>query len=320
MFWRWLSKRVWLFGLILIAGLGIAFYLILAMGAKSSATQQLLRRQQTIARAEASNIASFFQTFGESVAVLAQVSDIKSRNAQTLEDMSVFVEQWRSSGLVGGVTLTDTRGVVLLNANVLGTNDSGVSLGDRDYFAWAKSGPDESDFFIGRPVVSRLGASKGQVIVPVAAAVYQNGVFVGATVASVKLAPLTKHYLELMRVSGTTDVYLVDQNGELLYSSSSPAAVGSNIFATLPRLKNGFDTTKEGKLQASGQLIAYSPVALGNQKWSLIMVSPDQDVASLAMPFYIREIVMLVLVSLTILLFGLFTAHETRKSLAKSKP
>lgn len=98
----------------------------------------------------------------------------------------------------------------------------GGSLGDRDYFTWAKTNPEPNEYFVGQPVINRLGASKGQIIIPVAAAVYKNRVLNGAVVTSVELVPLAQKYLELMKVSDISQVYLISKQGKLLYSNSLP--------------------------------------------------------------------------------------------------
>lgn len=82
--------------------------------------------------------------------------------------MDAFVEQWGKSGVIGGVVLTDRAGVVRFNSNVTGISDTGESLADRDYFSLAKSQKGPGEYFVGQPVVSRLGATKGKVIIPVA--------------------------------------------------------------------------------------------------------------------------------------------------------
>ena len=312
MFWRKLPVRIWLLGLVLVVGLGVAFYLVLVRMGKTTITQQALKREQTVARAEASNISSFFQVFGESIAVFAQLSSMKNRDARTLQDMNVFVDQWRDSNLIGGVVLTDRQGTVQLNANVLGSSDVGASLADRDYFVWAENQPGDREYFVGQPVISRLGATKGQMIVPVAAAVYQKGVFVGALVASVKLRPLTERYLTLMKVSDGTEVYLTDDQGELVYSNSAPDTVGSNIVQLLPELKNRFNTIEEGKLQTAGRLVVYIPILLEGQNWFVVMATPNQDVIDLTAPINVRVMIMLLLVSLSMLILGLVIARDNQ--------
>ena len=296
-------------GSLVILVSGVVAYLVLAQGAKAGITQQLLRRQQTVARAEASNIASFFQVFGDSLAVFAQLSSMKGRDARTLEDMNVFVEQWRDSNLVGGVVLTDSQGKVRLNANVLGTSDVGASLADRDYFAWAKNQPEAGEYFLGEPIISRLGASKGELVVPVAGAVYDQGGFVGVLAASVKLKPLTERYLALMKVSDQRDVYLTNEEGELLYSTTADA-VGDNVYELLPGLKDKLDPVGEGKLQVAGRLVTYSPILLGSKNWLVIIASPVQEVSDLAVPVFIRQIAVLLLVACSMLIFGVVAARD----------
>lgn len=309
MFWYIRPIRLWWIGFLAMAGLAAAFYLVLSHREEASIIGKLQRREATIARAGASNIASFFEVFGESVAVLSQLSSMESLGAKTRGDMRAFVVQWRDSGLIGGVLLTDSNGVVQLNSNVLGTSDVGISVADRDYFVWSKGMPQEGEYFVGQPVVSRLGATKDQVIVPVAAPVYQNKTFVGAISTSVKLEPLTKRYLELMKISERTAVYLIDQRRDLLYSSSG----GSRTL--IDNIKKILDTTKEGQLQAEGYSIAYSPVSLGSQNWLLIVASPVQEAFSLSVPFYIRQVAVLIWVSLTTLLFGVMVGRRGQNKL-----
>ncbi len=316
-----LKTRILFFGLFWMLGLGIIFYFVLGVGTNFSVTQTLLDKQQILARAESGNISSFFQSFGNSVSVLSNSTSPKS-------DMDAFVEQWRSSGHVGGVVLTDRNGVVTANSNVLGTVDLGATLGDRDYFIWAKNNPKSGEYFVGQPVISRIGATKGRMIVPVAASVYENNVFAGAMIASVELHSLAQHYLELMKISDLTDVYLVNKNGDLLYSNLPSGVVGLNIFESLSEspfsnsqsisdyLKNALSVVDEGNLKASyldaktdkeeEHLIAYSPVLLGNQNWLLIISSPAQEVHIVTIPIYIRAGFLMLFVVLAVFLFRKF--------------
>lgn len=329
---RVLPGRVWWVWLALTIGLGLTAYLFQTLAIKASIIQQSLRQEQTVAKAESSNITSFFQTFGEGIAVFAQLHSVDRRDAVTKQDMDAFVEQWRGSGIVGGIALTDSQGIVQFNSNVLGTSDVGASLADRDYFAWAKSQSAEGGYFISQPVISRLGATKGQMVVLVASPVVNQGVFAGVVAASVAFKPLTQKYLEFMKVSDSTDIFLIDQDGGLLYSSSAIYPAGSNAFDLLRKnpflgsqilsdsLKDKLSTLQEGSLQTSyldprtnklePHLVAYSPIVLGSQKWLLIMGSPADNAMSFIVPFYIRQIAIFLVISLAILVFGVLTARE----------
>ncbi|MDO8619456.1 MAG: cache domain-containing protein [Candidatus Daviesbacteria bacterium] len=277
-FRRILSDWILWLGMFSIIVLGGAFYLVLGRGIESSVTEQILRQEQIISRAEASNISSFFQTFGNLVVVLSQLSSIEARDVNAVRDLDTFVKQQYETGFIGGVVLTDKNGVVQFNSNVLGTRDVGGSIADRDYFIWAKTEGEKGKYFISEPVVSQMGATKGTAIVVVAAPVYQNGAFTGVIAAAVKLESLTNYFFGLMKISDLTEVYLIDEHGKLLYSHAVPQQIGSNISELFSgnqplvgSIKNALSGTEEGKLQTETHLIAYSPVILGTQipfrKW-----------------------------------------------------
>ena len=319
----------------MIVVLGATFYLFLGLGAKTSLTNQLLSKQQVLARAEAGNVTSFFQVFGDSVAVLSQLKTITSSNS-AIWSLDSFTEQWRDSGLVYGIALTDGSGVVRFNSNVSEVSEE-ISLSDRDYFLWAKGGPEAGEYFVGTPVISRLGTSKDQPVIPVAAPVYQNGTFAGVLVAEVGLHPLTKHYLNLMKVTDSTDIFLITKNGTLLYSNSFHSGIDVNLFdflktnsfsgskALSDNLKNALNASGEGRLEISysdsrtgrveSHAMAYSSIDLGGQQWLLVMASPAQDIWDLTIPLYIRLIVLMVLVAVTVFAFGIIAVKEVQKRL-----
>ena len=308
---------MWLVWLLSMVGLGVVFYVVLSLGAKSTIIQQLLRRKQTLARAQASNITSFFQVFGESVALRAQLRSMDRRDASTVDDLEAFVDQWDDSGLVAGVALTDTRGVVKLNANVLKKPDIGASLADRDYFVWAKSQQKEGEYFVGQPVISRVGGTKGQVIVPVVSPVYRNGVFLGAVISSVKLQPLIQRYLELIKVTDATEVHLLAKNGDILFDNIISDNIGTKMVNDLEAdaVTRILNTTGEGTLKTKKYLIAIAPVTLSDQHWAIVMSTPVQTVVSMTTPVYLRQLAIFLLVSFNTLLVGIMATRGNQKRL-----
>ena len=317
-----LPARTWLYGFLIMFGLSLFFYAVLGWGAKHSITQQVLKREQTLVRAQAGNITSFFQIFGESIAIFSHLSSLNERNEETIQDMDAFMDKWGDRGLVAGIVLTDSDGVVRFNSNVSGTRDLGASLADRGYFAWAQDSTSRETYIIGEPVVSKLGASKGQVIVPVVSPIYLDESFSGVVAASVILKPLTERNLDLLRVSDETNVYLVDQSGNILYNSSTPSFLGANIFndfednlftrsqALDDLVRNIFSKTEAGKLRIQDQLVAFSPVVLSNQKWLLVTASPSREVNDVLNPIYLRQTSVLVVTFLTFMLFGIIAARS----------
>lgn len=302
-----LPTRVFFFGFLLIVILSVATYLLWGRDSELRATQQLLARQEVFSRAGASNIASFFQSFGDSLVVLAQAPSIRNKDAGATVLMDAFVEQWSKSGIVGGVVLIDASGIVRFNSNITGIPDVGESLADRDYFLWAKGKQDVGEYFVGRPVTSRLGATKGKTIIPVAAPVFRNGVFVGALGTSVSLNDLAENYLELMKVSSLTEVYLLSQEGEMLYGNPFPASetLGESLKSALSQMTDGSSKVEE-------HLVAFSPVSLGSQNWLLVMSSPAQEVSTVTVPIYIRLVALMLLVVITTFFFGVIVAKEVK--------
>ncbi|KKQ07261.1 hypothetical protein A3E66_02705 [Candidatus Daviesbacteria bacterium RIFCSPHIGHO2_12_FULL_37_16] len=312
--------KSWIFWLILfLIVVRISFVFIFGQGFRSTVTEQLLSQKQIIARAEASNASLFFEKFGDSVAVLAQLNSIEKRDASVVHDMDTFMEQHRSSGFVGGVVLTDKNGVVQFNSNILGTRDLDESLADRDYFIWDKDQAKKGEYFISDPVVSRFGASKGQTIVVVASPVYQNGVFMGVVAASVKLEPLAEHFFGLMKLSDQTQIHLFDAEGDLLYSNSEQDSVGlniSNLFSADQTLRDGIKgaigTSKEGQIQTQKYLSAYSPVELGTQNWLLVISSSMEEVEKIESPFRVRQTALSILAVFTLILFGVLLLKKNQ--------
>lgn len=315
--WEIFSDWIFWFGLFSIVILGTISYFVLGDDVESTVTQQLVSKQQVITRAETSNIITYLQSFGNSVAVLAQLSSVKRHGVDASLDLDVFVEQKRANGIIGGVVLTDRNGVVQLNSNILGTRDTGSSLEDRDFFEWAKTQGRKKKYFISKPVVSRLGGSKGQAIIVVASPVYQGNVFTGVVAASLKLQPLVDRFFGLMKVSDLTEIYVVDGMGELLYSNAFPDAIGSNISelflgdqAMSDSIKNVLLATKEGQFQTEKQLFTYSPIQIGTQNWFLIISSPTQEVINLSRPYYVHQAALLLVIAFTVLIFGVLAIRE----------
>lgn len=288
--------------------LSAAFYLILSNSTKASVKEQLIHRELTIAKAIASNLQSTFEVIGNSTAFRAQLTNKEDKGEALIRDMNVFVDQWRDSGLISGIVLTDSKGVVRFSANVSDVSGVGTDISDRDYFLWAKTQTEEGSFYVGQPVVSRLGASEGQMIIPVASPVISDGVFTGVYATAMKLNPLAKRFIEVIKISGQTEVFILDQNRNILYSSTVSEDLSENV-------KKGLDFDKDGVFQDGDKLIAYSPLKLGEQRWLTVVSSPLKEVLNLSLPFYVRQVAALVLVSIITLIFGIIAYREGQNKL-----
>lgn len=322
-----LPQKIYWYGAVIIAAIAVFFYFFVGIEARTTVKDQLLAKQEVLNRAEASNISSFFESIGNSMTILARLDSIKSPDANTQSVMDDFVKQ-KADKVLGGIILTDTKGNVIYNSNIKSTHDTGMSIADRDYFSWAESQPSGGKYFVGVPITSRFGGSAGQSIVVVASPVFDGNTFKGLVGTSVELDALTQEYLNVLQVSDTTDVYLIDYTGTILYNNFNPGTVGSNIVGTAQEFKKVIGSTTEGAFSFSysdsnhGSNIAhnvtYSPVSVGNQKWTLVMASPATDVWGIQVPMYIRIIIFLIFVAVSMFFFGHLTVREARKVLPQN--
>lgn len=278
MFLKIVIDKIWYFNLILIIVLGSIFYLALIRHARYTTIERVKNQERMLARAQAVNISTFFEVFGQSISVIAQSPSIKTKSTNAEKVMDSFVEQWRSSGLVGGIILVDKDGVVIYNSNVLGVSYVGNSIADRDYFVWAE-GAMEGEYFVGKPVVSRLGASLGKTIVPVASPIFMDGEFTGLLGSSVILDDLTANYLGVMKVSQSTRSILIDEAGNVIYGDPLDG-----------------DT---------GYVLSDQNLDLGNRIWHIDVVTPVEEIEQSLKPIYIRYFGIFVLVTLSIVLYSI---------------
>jgi len=303
--WREYVARLWWTGLLSVFFMAGVFYLILGRKLQTTVKNNTVTQELTIARASASNIQSFFQMIGKSIVVLSQAHNLGLFDAQTEQTMDAFMSQWQDSGLIGGVILTDNTGTVKFNANILGTHDVGGSIADRDYFMWAKAQRDGGQYFVSKPITSRLGGSQGQTIVTVSSPVFAGDTFVGDLAASIKLQPLTERFLSLMRVNSETQIYLLDAVGNTLYSN--------NNLPLSNDVKNMVTIEKEGRFMFGSQVVAYSPINLGTQRWLILVISPTQQLFSNTISFQIRRALVLILMIIITFTFGIIASRETGK-------
>jgi len=267
---RDILKKIWVLNLALIVVLAAAFYLLLTKDTKEEIEERIGRKLQVITKAQAANLSSFFEIFGGELTVISQSPSVESGKKEAEQILSAFVNQWKDSGLIGGLIFVNKSGNVVYNSNVSGVADVGGDVSDRDYFKWAKNQAEIGEYFVGTPVVSRLGATKGRVIVPVASPVFKDGLFVGLIAASIDLENLVQNFLGKMEVSSLTTTILKDANGKVLYGSEND--------------------------QLNLVLVQKEKISVGGLTWELMVGSPVEELKMIVAPIYMRQLAVFVLI------------------------
>ena len=323
-----LYNNIFVFSAVFFAGLGIAIYILMGKGAASMLSEQMLHREQVITRSGASAIQNFLVIYGNSVSLTAQNDLIVSKNLKEPETiLKKLVESFKGTP-VSGFLLVDENGKAVLNLNISGQGLlSAESLEDRDYFIWSKTAK-SGEVFLGKPVISRLGASKGKMIVPVSSPIFRAGKYAGVLTSAVVLSDLTSGFLNPLKISEKSEVYLIGNDGAIIYSDRFQEPVGKNVFTYLgdnsflgskyikSEVQKALEGKKEGKARVvypifdqSGKflerLVAYAPINLGNgQFWYLAVSTPIKDALIFMAPFYTRQIILTILIFIAILIYS----------------
>lgn len=307
---RWLV-RIFLGLGVVIALLAVFIYLLAERNTQQSLIEQMLHRQQVIARAGAKSIEAHLINTENGLKLLVRSQRVVVMGKDVQEVLNDYISDRKGTPTTGAAVI-NREGKIIANANNLGgPTEIGMSVADRAYFAWAK-GAREGEVYLGGPMVSRLGATKGQTIIPIASPIVDNGKFRGAAVTVVLLSKLTELYLNPLKISDQTQVYLVNRDGVLLYAPYE-RLVGVNYFdylkskpykgseeALAPLKKSVEGKGEEGKLdillpneQQGGTptrfLIAYSPLKLGSTSLILAVASPIDEAMIFAGPLYTNQ-------------------------------
>lgn len=295
---------------------------------------QMLHREQVIARAGADSIEAFLELAGNSLILEARGPRIIEVGGNTQKELDNFIADWEDTPFVETI-LTDEEGEVLFVANREKTGTkTGVSVSDRDYFLAAKKAQ-PGEVFAGKPILPRLGAYEGQFLLPLATPVYKDNEFRGVLGMAILLSELNRTFLDPLKISQETKIHLVDKEGVFL-ATHIPELTGVNFFEYLEenpfpgsdllieRFKAEFEKAvekEEGKLVYTRNeladktnlrqwLLAYSVIHLEgspgqseetHQHWILAVETPKEDALAFYPPFYSNQVAALVFVLFFIL-------------------
>ncbi|MFC1710270.1 cache domain-containing protein [Patescibacteria group bacterium] len=294
---------------------------------KESLVEQTLHREQVIARSGARSIESFIDLASSSLLTYdhfvseSQIDEID----KILEDYS---NEWNDTPVAGFIYI-DEDGIIKSHASKSSTRSVGVSVEDREYYKWAKEANDD-DVFISKPLVSRIGESKGKYTIAVVTPIMNDGEFDGALTMGLLLSDITKKYLDPLKISEDTNVYLIDLEGTILHSPDT-SLIGENYFNFLSvlakdgeiisiDLKSMVSAKDEGKLVytkvdsnpmlPNKQLLTFSKVDPVGQKesninpWYVVIETPSDDAEAFFGPF--RNHLVLMLFFAIFVILGLF--------------
>ncbi|HJX45813.1 MAG TPA: cache domain-containing protein [Patescibacteria group bacterium] len=302
--------------------------------------EQMLHREQVITRAGAASIHSFIDLAGKSLLILSRIPRLGS-NTQTQSALDDFINDWQTTPIVEAM-LVNTEGKVIFVANREVTDiEKNISLADRDYFVWAKNAK-QGELFLGQSIQAKLGAFKDEYVVTLSTPVYKNNEFDGVLVTAILVLKLTDSYINPLKISDRSQIYLVDRSGSIIYSHITPLLgvnfldfleenpfTGSNIVINAVKEKfNKLTDESEGKLEYirndyfdktsfNKWLLTYSTIDLGNfsqpdKRWILVVETPYEDAELFSNPFLSNQTIVLIFFILVILISSILGISITR--------
>lgn len=334
---RWLNRVLFSFVIISVASASILFWVI-GKRTEESLAEQMLHRQQIVARAGSGSIKNFLDLTSHFLTALAKDPSVSMFNQDSQEALSNSVSDWKGTPVVG-VILTDETGIVRFGKNNRGVEtETGITVSDREYFKWAEKAK-EGQIYIGEPVISRIGFSKGKTILTLSTPVIKNSEFKGVLTSAMILSDLTEKFLYPLRISEDTKILLLTKEGKVVYSpykelmginiyqfidnNSFPnsAELKKTIRKELSKPKEGkFDIVRpnifEGTTGFTRELIAKSPIEVEGKSWFLVMATPAKDAFVFFPQFHGHQtaaLVFMVFVIVGIVALGILAARVAQR-------
>ena len=156
----------------------------------------------------------------------------------------------------------------------------------------------------------------------------KEGNFRGALVIKISTPRLAGQYMNHLKISDKTEIYIIKYDGDFIYASEGKL-LGENFFELVEKnpflgskiqieeIKEYLKNVREGKLEVAypenieaasplqTRLIAYSPISTKNREWILVIATPIEDVLVSMTPIYFRQAVSVLVIFLAFLGFSI---------------
>lgn len=322
-------KNAILFAGVTIIVLIASYLIIFGKNSADLLIEHMLHRQQIVARSGASSIEATFDIIGSSFTFLAKRPSIISQTPDNEEMLDNFIDSWVKTPLTG-IVYVGSEGIVIFNSNKDRIRDIGGERADREFFIWSKTAK-LGEYKSFQPIISRGGTTKGTSIIPIATPVISaSGEYRGVLVGSIPISRLTSQFTDHLKISDATKTYIVDSDGTVVVSPIADLT-GVNYLEVIKEsnflgsekvseaFKNSLASPEDGTLDVvlpdsenGGKLerflIAHSPVKVDGSYWHMVVVTPAKDALVYGFPFYIKQVIML------LILFSIFTLFVIRIS------
>jgi PAS domain S-box-containing protein len=316
----------------LIIGILVAIGLHGYYAAERTMAKQFNAQQLMLAQQAARGVESFLSDIRETAALLTQIPTLQ--NPQGFEE-----ETWKSlyekfGGEVHFLFLQNAQGILTLAYPPESLRGMiGKDLRSQYYFQEARR--------TGRPVISSAGFISGEKVsaghqgigsMVIAAPIFRRGEFAGILGCDVDWGKINERYITPIRSGATGGAWMISQEGKfvahynqdmlgkdafLVWKEQNPGIsterIDRIVREEMLRGKSGMDEYASGKHRGEvgtiKKLIAYAPVRIDGQIWSIAVVAPHSDVTHVVWESFRNSILLLVIMACT-LLAGTYVGHK----------
>ena len=290
----------------LVLSFAVAWYTYSGILSNDALVEQTLHRQQVVARSGAIMLQDFIRTLQRSesnfINETTNLDDVDHMETRLLHYLAEF-----ANTPVAAAGILNTEGVEIVSVDRGGGIFRGTDYSDRKHVAWAKAAK-PGEFYLSSPTVSKHGAEMGKYIGIISTPIFIQDEYVGVFSMTFSITKLTKTYLDPLKLTESSRVYLLSNDGVVVYSPIEKL-IGANYFDVMATQnfegKEGMVTNMHNALSASGEgkftgflineetrlltnyLIAYSPIYFNDQKiWTLGISSPENVALDFVGPLF----------------------------------
>lgn len=307
----------------LLVGLFITAWLITLQAAEKDTLSRYNRQQYLVVAGTAIGVQGFFEDLSTGLVTLALLPEIQYFDqSRTRDALAQKLDELKSQGITDiGVLNIDGVGA----AFAAKTEAEGIDYSWKTYFKTLRSNDlvDGSNILI----LDLDATSPADLGITIAVPIFEtavdanhpdpSGKFIGAVVANLALDTLVQRYLIPFKPPGSGDIFLVDHQYDIIWSSVPEMIMTSilsdqlNAFAPLVdqmgswgpgASAGGFFQFQPSADQDDHQLVAFAPVDLGQQYLMVGVITPEVVVRQTSFINFQGQQLVFIISVLTILL------------------
>jgi PAS domain S-box-containing protein len=321
-----LMPVIWGVTCLIIGGL-VAIGLYSYYSAERAMAKQFNTQQLMLAQQAARGIENFLADLRETTFLLTQIPAMQSPQGEMGEEnLRLLYEKF--GGKVNFLFLEDPRGILTsaypprMRKKLMRRNFS-----SQPYFQKARRA--------GKPVIYDAVLEEGDKTsgsILVAAPIFRKGEFIGVLGCGLGIEKINERYVNPIRSGVTGGSWMINQEGKFI-AHYNPELLGEDAFADrkvrdpglsferidrilmdkMLRGKSGMDEYisdwpggERGRIK---KLIAYAPIQMDGQIWSIAVVAPYSHVTQIVWESFKNSILLLVIMACT-LLAGTYVGHK----------